>query len=224
LSDAERSEVRLASGFEDNQQQSREVLASFDQLPVARARDQMVIHHPGGLHLGINDGGPYELESPLLEIPAYQVRQCGFGGHFLERFQFIAYGLSIDESPNVPVEGSEPLPDYDESIGVADCRVDFESVADYSAVLEQGCDFTGTVFRDFIKIEVVKRLTEVFPFIQDGAPAQAGLKAFEDQEFEQFPVVMDRSAPFVIMVLGHQNILRTPAIRFVFFHGLAVNG
>src|SRR5215831_2039660 len=152
-----------------------------------------------------------------------QVGQCGFARHFLERFQFIVYGLSIDESPNVPVEGSEPLPDYDESFGVADCRVDFESVADYSAVLEQGCDFAGTVFRDFIKIEVVKRLTEVFPFIQDGAPAQAGLKAFEDQEFEQFQVVMDRSAPFLIMVLGHENIIRTPAIRLVFFHDLAVN-
>jgi hypothetical protein len=86
LSDAERSEVGLASGFEDNQQQSREVLASFHQLPVAGARDQMVIHQPGGLHLGINDGGTDELESPLLEIPAYQVRQWGFGGHFLERF------------------------------------------------------------------------------------------------------------------------------------------
>ena len=214
----------LASGFEDNQQQSREVLASFHQLPVAGARDQMVIHHPGGLHLGINDGGTDELESPLLEIPAYQVRQWGFGGHFLERFQFIAYGLPIDESPNVPVEGSKPLPNDDESLGIADCRVDFEPVADYSTVLEQGCDFTGIVFRDFIIIEVVKRPAEVFPLIQDGAPAQAGLKAFEDQEFEQFPVVMDRSAPFLIMVLGHENIIRTPAIRFVFFHDLAVNG
>jgi len=86
VSGAERSEVHLASGFEDNQQQSREVSASFYQLPVAGARDQMVIHHPGGLHVGINDGGTDELESPLLEIPAYQVRQWGFGGHFLERF------------------------------------------------------------------------------------------------------------------------------------------
>jgi hypothetical protein len=50
------------------------------------------------------------------------------------------------------------------------------------------------------------------------------LKAFEDQEFEQFPVVMLRNAPFVIMVFGHENIIGTPAIRFVFFHGLAVNG
>jgi hypothetical protein len=46
----------------------------------------MVIHHPGGLHVGINDGGTDELESSLLEISAYQVRQRGFGGHFLERF------------------------------------------------------------------------------------------------------------------------------------------
>jgi len=37
LSDVVRSEVPVARGFENNQKQSREGLASFDQLPVAGA-------------------------------------------------------------------------------------------------------------------------------------------------------------------------------------------
>ena len=46
----------------------------------------MVIHHPSSLHVGINDGGTDELESSILEVPAYEIGQSGFGGHFLERF------------------------------------------------------------------------------------------------------------------------------------------
>jgi hypothetical protein len=67
----------------------------------------VVVHHPGRLHVGVTDRASYEIEAARFEIFAHGVRFGGFGGKVLEGPEAVANRFSADETPNVGVEGSE---------------------------------------------------------------------------------------------------------------------
>src|SRR5690606_25630127 len=52
----------------------------------------------------------------------------------------------------------------------------------------------------FFRIEVRERAPIVLALAQDGPPAQAGLRAFEDQELEVPAVVAHGHAPFCVVI------------------------
>src|SRR5207247_1145678 len=60
------------------------------------------------------------------------------------------------------------------------------------------------------EIEIVKAGTKVLALAQDGQPAQASLKPFQTQFFEQAPVVGDSSAPLVIVIVPVERVGGAP--------------
>lgn len=46
---------------------------SLPNLPISETVDKVIVHHANRLHVRINDGRPYEAESPTLEILAERI-------------------------------------------------------------------------------------------------------------------------------------------------------
>src|SRR5712692_3723410 len=91
-------------------------------------------------------------------------------------------------------------PDFEERAGVADRRFDLETVAHDPGGGQQLPDLACAEARDLFGIESGERPAIVVPLVEDRRPGQAGLGAFEDQELEQPPIVVDRHPPFLVVV------------------------
>jgi hypothetical protein len=81
-----------------------------------------------------------------------------------------------------------------------DRRANLQAIADDSIVCEQGCGFGLVVFGHLAGIEAVERGAIGGAFLQDGDPTQAGLSAFQDEQFEQAAIIVQRHAPFFVVV------------------------
>jgi hypothetical protein len=71
------SEARWVAQEESGIRGRTAVAAKYTKsdLAVAEAAEYVVVHHPGGLHVGIDDCRPRELEAAVLEILADRVGQ-----------------------------------------------------------------------------------------------------------------------------------------------------
>ena len=76
--------------------------------------------------------------------------------------------------------------------------------------LHQPLDFSRVELRDLCRIETGKRLPVGLALSQDRDPAQAGLRAFENQHLEEMTVVVRGDAPFFIVVRDIQRIAAGP--------------
>jgi hypothetical protein len=112
----------------------------------------------------------------------------------------IADRLPADELPNVLVEAPELLLHREKRFRVLDRRVNLQFVANNARVREELLDFARIVSRNFVRLEIIESAPVVLSLFQDGNPAQAGLGAFENQELEQQAVVVNRHAPFMVMI------------------------
>ena len=53
---------------------------------------------------------------------------------------------------------------------------------------------------DFEGVKIVKGLSVPLPLFQNGRPAQPRLGSFENKEFKELSVIMNRNTPFMIMI------------------------
>jgi hypothetical protein len=172
-------------------------------LPVAKAVDQMIVHHTNCLHEGVTDRRADEFKSAFRQVLVHGV---GFGRssrNLPHAFELIANWLVVDEAPDVGVEIPKLFLHSEKGFSVLDRGGDFEPVAHDAGIGEELFDLSRVVFGDFFCVEIIKRLTIVIAFIQDCGPTQSGLRAFENEEFEQEPVIMDGDAPFFVVVGDH---------------------
>ena len=80
------------------------------------------------------------------------------------------------------------------------------------------CDLRLVVARDDVGIELIEDLAVALALAQDRVPAQAGLRALQDEELEDGAVVVQRDAPLLVVVAHGQLVARPPtAYRFVRF-------
>lgn len=179
----------------------------------------MIVHNPRGLHMGVYDRGADKLEPPFFQIFADRVRQFRARGKLRKGRKFIVYRFSAGKAPDVFIECSEFFSDLDKSLSVCDCTLDLKPVPDDAGVFQQGAFFPAIVLGDLGKIEVVECLSEIFPLSQNGKPAQSRLEPLKDEEFEYFPVIVNRNPPFRIVVLEEKGIVRGPRTGLFFpFH------
>src|SRR5262249_19774610 len=121
-----------------------------------------------------------------------------------------------DEAPRVGIEGSELLLYHEKRPRVADGRLDLLPVPDDPRIEQQLLDALARVSRHLAGIEPAERAAIGFTLAQHGRPAQAGLRAFQQQELEVPAVVMDRHAPFPVVILEHQGVaLADPRAAFL---------
>jgi len=177
-------------------------LTSADLL-VTKADKQMIVDHANGLHEGVTDRRADKFESSFRKVSAHGVGFGRTGRHLFHAFELIANWLVVDEAPNVGVEISKLFLHGEECLSILDRGGDFEPVAHDAGISEQLFNLSQIVSGDFFSVEIIKGLTIVIAFIQDCGPTQSGLGAFENEEFEQEPVIMNGDAPFFVVVGDH---------------------
>jgi hypothetical protein len=81
-----------------------------------------------------------------------------------------------------------------------DCGCDLQSVAHDPGVAKQPLHIARAIAGDLLCAESIERLPIVLPFLQNRDPTQSRLGAFENQELEEHPIVVQRDAPFFIVI------------------------
>jgi len=108
----------------------------------------------------------------------------GRSGHLPRRAPVIHNGPAADKLPDELIEAAILLSNFQECPGIDNGRLDFRAVAHDGWIVQQRADFIFAVARNFFGIEIIEGLAERFALFQDGEPAQARLRAFENQEFK----------------------------------------
>jgi hypothetical protein len=160
-----------------------------------------------GLQVGLDDRRADELHAATLEL---------LGDLFGERRGRLRLarashdGFVVDVRPQPFREAAVLLLDREEGARVEGDGLEFAAVADESRVLHEGGDFLVVEAGEFADIEARERFPIVLTLLQDGDPGEAGLRALEDELFEELAVVADRHAPFVVVIGDVERIVSAP--------------
>ncbi len=181
---------------------------------ISRAIDQMVVDHPSRLHERITNRRADELEAGASQGFAQRIRLRSLGGDFGQRCPGVLDRCPTDEGPQEIAERLPPGGQRQIGLGILDGGGDLGAVADDAGVGQQGGDFRVVVAGDLVRVEAVEYLPVVRPLLEHGGPRQAGLGAFEDQQFEQGAIVAQRQAPFRVMVFAVEVESFAPGAAF----------
>jgi len=121
-------------------------------------------------------------------------------------FPLVADRSATHKVPDVGVKLSKLVLDLQEGAGVGNRGGNLQAVANDSRVGQKLAHFFGVESRYLPRIKLAEDLAVALAFSQDGVPTQAGLRAFESQEFEPEVVVVDRNAPLFVVVGNVQRI------------------
>jgi len=167
-------------------------------LAVTKATRLVIVDHADSLHKGIADGRADKFEAALQQIFAERVGdfRASSKGSVGSAFQ----RLAVYEAPDVFIKAAEFALHCEKSDGVADRGVDLELIADDAVVRQQRCDLTLIVLCDFLRVEAVECGAIVIAFSEDGFPAKTGLSSFENQKLKETVVVVNRHAPFFVVI------------------------
>lgn len=102
--------------------------------------------------------------------------------------------------PDVCSERALRVDEVDGTLGVVDDGFDLAPMPDDACIAEQALDIAATEAGDLLDVEVGERHAEGRPLVEDRAPAQPGLEAFEAELLEQSLVVRGRLTPLVVVV------------------------
>src|SRR5262249_3026017 len=149
------------------------------------ASDQVVVHHPHRLHERVADRAADKLEAAALQVLAQGVRFRRPGGDVFARLAGVLFRLAPNAGPQVLVEWTELSLHGQKTLRVLHGGVDLQPVADDARVRQQAISLSLRVFGDDTRLEVGKSGSIVIALLENRLPAQTGLGAFEDEEFEQ---------------------------------------
>jgi len=170
-------------------------------LAVSDAAHEMVVHHAGRLHVGIDDGRADESKAALLQVAGDGLGERRRRRHVGDRPPGALNGATVDEAPDVLCEAPERSLHVEKGASVADRRLDLEPVADDAGIGHQ----PGGVFVnpgcDPRRFEARKGPPVCLALAQDRQPAQPGLRTLEGEELEQGAVVADRHPPLAVVVV-----------------------
>src|SRR5438552_4868743 len=153
----------------------------------------VVVHHAHGLHECIHDSRADELEAAPLKVLRKLV------------------GSAASQFPCVLREAAAFLLHREKAARVGNGRIDLRPVAHDAGVCQESpfvsCVVTGYPFR----VEAMQCPAVALSLREDGVPRKPGLRAFQDEELEELPVVPDRHAPLLVVVGDGERIARPGA-------------
>ena len=160
----------------------------------------MIVDHAGGLHQRVADGRADELESALNQVAAHGVGFGCAGWHLSHSSPTILLRLVADKTPEVSVETAELFPDREKRLRILDRCRNLQPVTHDPGVAEEPFHIARVVARDLLRVKSVERFAIILSFLENRSPAQPGLRAFKDQKLKQYSIVMNRHAPFLIVI------------------------
>lgn len=101
------------------------------------AINDMIVEHPGCLHVGVADGRAHKLKAALFQVLTQRVRLNT--GHRIvpQSLQLMHDRSSANESPNISIEALKSFLNLKEALRVVDGGEDFLLIADDAGSLEQ---------------------------------------------------------------------------------------
>lgn len=166
----------------------------------------MVVDHAGGLHEGVADGGSDEVEAAGLEGFAQAVGPVGCGREILENGSG-GDADGVGELPEEFIEGAEFFDDRQGGAGVLDGGIDLGAIADDAGVEEETFNVVFVKSGHAGDVEVVEEQAVALATVEDGAPGEAGLGAFETDELEEVTVAVNGDAPLEVVILAHEGVV-----------------
>ena len=119
----------------------------------------------------------------------------------LAHLPWIHLWLASHELPDVAIESCQtPAARRRNASRVLNRRCDLQLVAHDSRIGKERVDFRAIVLRNAFGIEVVEGSTVVVALVQDCAPTQSGLRAFQNKELKEGPIVVNGNAPLLVVV------------------------
>ena len=70
---------------------------------------EVIIHHPDGLHIRVNDGGAHEAEARLLEVLAQRIAHRGTCGDLSAVRPLVHQRYMVHMTPQESIEGTLAL-------------------------------------------------------------------------------------------------------------------
>src|SRR5712671_979935 len=171
-----------------------EALARALDLASDHAARDMIVDQAHRLHEGIYGCGSDEFPAQLLQVfrEGNRLRRGRHGLRLRNLLRFV--------TPDEGRQRSFPLDELPGLPRIIDDRLDLAAVTDDPFVLEQTRDVALGEARDPVEIEIMEGGTEILALGEDRAPAQSGLKTLQVQFLEQAPIVIDRKAPFGVVI------------------------
>lgn len=114
--------------------------------------------------------------------------------------------FTLHKAPNVGVKGPEPILHPQQSARIAAGRFDLCAVAHNAGVKQKTFEFRIAESSDALRLEIRKYFAITLALAKNRIPAEAGLSSFENQKFEERPVVMSRNTPFFVVIRDRKII------------------
>ena len=184
---------------------------------MTRTGHEVVVNEAARLHESVNDGGADELETPLEQIVAQRIALRCSRRHGLAGAAAIYPRHAADERPNVSIKAAEFFLHRSERFRVLNRRGNLQPIAHDPRISEQSGHFFRVVPRDLRHIEPIKSAPVIFPFVQNGRPAQPRLRAFQDEQLEPRAVIMQGHTPFGVVISEIERRFG-PGARAWFWH------
>ena len=125
----------------------------------------MVVHHPGSLHERVQDRAAAEFEPAGNHILAHGIGNWTGGWNFRKGPPAIVDSYSTGESPQVCIQSTKIVLDFEDTVGIVYDGVDFGFIADDPRVSEQFLNFCIVVVGNQLDIKIIKRLAEILSFV-----------------------------------------------------------
>src|SRR5260370_8442694 len=136
---------------------------------MSKAVDDVIVHHPDGMHVRIDDRRADEGEATALQILAHRIGFSGASGDVPYGSTTILYRATVDEPPLIRIEAPELRLHVKKRLGVLYRRFNLGSVADDAGICQQRRDLPLVVAGDLPRAESVEGVPIHLPFPQTHA-------------------------------------------------------
>jgi hypothetical protein len=164
---------------------------------------RVVVDESCRLHEGVADGGAYEREAARAQIATERARRLRLRRHLAHRPPWLLQGPATHEAPHVGVEAAMLTLHGDDGARIGDGRLDLGAVTDDAGVGEETRHAAPSVVRDLTDVEPIERAPVSLAAREHRGPAEPCLCALEDEELEERSIVVDRDAPFLVVIADH---------------------
>src|SRR2546427_4455546 len=174
-------------------------------LAAPEAADEVVIHHPGGLHERVADRRAHEGEAARLEVAAQRVREIGHRRHLPRLSPAVLDRPPVHVAPEPGIERALGALDLEERARVAHGRGDLAAVAHDALVAQQRAEAGAAEPRDALGVEPGEGAAIGLALGEDRRPGEPRLRALEDEELEEPAVGGAGGAPLAVVIADHRR-------------------
>ena len=158
----------------------------------------MVVHQAGGLHEGVADGRPDEVEAQALHLLAHGVGLRRRDRHGLQVAPAVSLGLAADEGPEEVAQGAVLLLHLQREPRVPRHALDLrailhDAVRSVAGAPQELGHVAGPELGHLGQVEALEGAAVGLALLEDGVPAEAGLRALQAQELEELGVLAPAS-------------------------------